>query len=88
MSGGGNGFADHTIYNRIDDYYLLVHEIGHAWFGSLVEQEFDEDWWLCEGGAVYCETLMGEEGNREDLREHLNYIIGIICAIIARMRVQ
>lgn len=76
MSGGGNGFANHTTYNTIDNYYLLVHEIGHAWFGGLVEQESDEDWWLCEGGAVYCEMLMGEEESRDDFREHLKDIIG------------
>lgn len=75
MTGGGNGFANYTIYNTIGSYYLLVHEIGHAWFGGLVEQESDEDEWLSEGGAVYCETLMGEEENREDLREHLNDIV-------------
>ena len=68
-SGGGNGGANYTIYNTISDYYLLVHEIGHAWFGSMVGPAEGRDGWLGEGGASYCELVMGER--RDDFREHL-----------------
>lgn len=72
VGGGGNGGANYTTYNTISDYYILVHEIGHAWFGSMVGPAEEKDGWLHEGGATYCELVMGE--GREDYMEHLREI--------------
>jgi hypothetical protein len=69
LSGGGDGGANYTIYNTISSYYLLVHEVGHAWFGSMIEPAGERDRWLSEGAATYCELVMGE--GRDDFREHL-----------------
>jgi hypothetical protein len=72
LGGGGNGGANYTIYNTISNYYLLVHEIAHAWFGSMIEPAEEKDGWLGEGGASYCELVMGED--RDDFKEHLREI--------------
>lgn len=40
---------------------FYVHELSHHWFGDLVTCRTQEDMWLNEGWAVYCERLFLEE---------------------------
>lgn len=39
---------------------FLVHELSHHWFGDLVTCRTEEDMWLNEGWAAYCERLFME----------------------------
>ncbi|MBK6483003.1 MAG: T9SS type A sorting domain-containing protein [Chitinophagaceae bacterium] len=39
---------------------FLVHELSHHWFGDLVTCRTQEDMWLNEGWASYCERLFLE----------------------------
>ncbi|MEP7128419.1 MAG: M1 family aminopeptidase [Chitinophagales bacterium] len=41
-----------------EDFY--VHELSHHWFGDLVTCRTQEDMWLNEGWAAYCERLFHE----------------------------
>ena len=41
---------------------LWAHELSHQWFGDLVTCEYQEDMWLNEGWAAFCEAL-SEEAN-------------------------
>ncbi len=41
-----------------EDFY--VHELSHHWFGDLVTCRTQEDMWLNEGWAAYCERLFIE----------------------------
>lgn len=67
------GGSSLSMYEQLDNYYLLAHEIAHAWFLSILTPAREEDRWLSEGGASYCEILMGEK--RKDFKEHLNELI-------------
>jgi aminopeptidase N len=53
---------------------MLAHEIGHFWFGGLVQSRPNEQW-LSEGFAQYMNVLMREAlyGRREMLRELASY---------------
>ncbi len=39
---------------------FLVHELSHHWFGDLVTCRTQEDMWLNEGWAAYCERIFLE----------------------------
>lgn len=40
--------------------YLMAHEIAHLWWGDLVTCSSEEDMWLNEGMASFCEALFFE----------------------------
>lgn len=39
---------------------LWAHELSHQWFGDMVTCEYQEDMWLNEGWASFCEPLSRE----------------------------
>lgn len=41
--------------------YLMAHEIAHMWWGDLVTCSSEEDMWLNEGMASFCEALFFEQ---------------------------
>jgi len=79
--GGGGGYDNATVLSgSADDFYMLAHEIAHAWFGGILstkpyESLYTDDAWLMEGGAEYCQLLMGEMKGREDLGSQLDMIM-------------
>ncbi|NKB34334.1 MAG: hypothetical protein GKR91_14680 [Pseudomonadales bacterium] len=57
MNGYGNGF---TLDPRGYDW-LMQHEFAHEWFGNLMTQEANRDFWLHEGTAAHMQPLYAEE---------------------------
>lgn len=41
--------------------WLYAHELSHQWFGDLVTCSTQEDMWLNEGWATFCESLFMED---------------------------
>ncbi len=39
---------------------LLAHELSHHWFGNLITCSTEEDMWINEGWATYCESIYKE----------------------------
>jgi len=40
---------------------LMAHELSHHWFGNLITCSTEEDMWINEGWATYCESLYKEK---------------------------
>lgn len=49
---------------------MLVHELGHAWFGNLVTCAVSGDMWFNEGGATFCEEVVLEDAFGKDFSNH------------------
>lgn len=82
--GGGKNYAE--LSGGVGDFYLLVHEIAHAWFGGIIGVidvestpegtiDFPENEWIDEGGATYCELLISRELGREDFEERFESVM-------------
>ncbi len=46
--------------------YIMAHELAHHWWGDLVTCSTQEDMWINEGMASYCEQLFFENLEGED----------------------
>ena len=51
---------------------LMAHELSHHWWGDLVTCSSQEDMWINEGMASYCEALFFEHLNGEEA--YLEYV--------------
>ena len=50
-----------VINGNLSYEYLYAHELSHHWFGDLVTCKTQEDMWLNEGWAQYCEAIYKEK---------------------------
>ena len=58
QTSGGGGMENQTMTTVGDfSFDLLIHELGHSWFGDNVTCKTWQDVWLCEGFATYTEYL-------------------------------
>lgn len=48
------------INGTLDYESLLAHELSHHWFGNLITCSTEEDMWINEGWATYCESIYKE----------------------------
>lgn len=66
----GNGFRN-DLFGKDD--YIMVHEMGHEWFGNAVTARDLADVWLQEGFTTYAEYLFLEQKYGKDTADkHLH----------------
>jgi aminopeptidase N len=62
-----------SFINSLETYSsILVHELSHHWFGNLITCSSQEEMWLNEGWASYCEYIF-----TEGYKGRASYINGI-----------
>ena len=58
--GGGMEHQTMTTLGYNTGYSVVMHELGHQWWGDAVSQQNWRHIWLSEGWATYCEMLYRE----------------------------
>lgn len=67
----GNGYKN-DLRGKYD--YLMLHELGHEWFGNAITAADFRDMWLQEGITTYCEALFLEKQLGENaMNAHLGF---------------
>jgi len=61
-------YPNSCITGNLEYEWLYAHELSHHWFGDLVTCSTQEDMWINEGWATFCESLF-----REDLYGKASY---------------
>jgi hypothetical protein len=54
-------YPNGSITGNSTNEWLYAHELSHQWFGDLVTCSTQEDMWLNEGWATFCESLFRED---------------------------
>lgn len=68
-------FGDRLIVGNRGSDDVIVHELGHQWWGDLITCEGWEDVWLNEGFATYTEGIWREHrGGPESLTRYMRAI--------------
>ena len=79
FSGGAMEHATNIAYpafaagGNLGFQSLMAHELSHHWWGDLVTCSSQEDMWINEGMASYCEALFFEHLEGED--SYLEYVL-------------
>lgn len=70
----GGGMEHQTLTSLIGPYeYLMVHELGHQWWGDMITCRDFHHIWLNEGFATYTEALWAEyKGGINALHSYMN----------------
>jgi len=53
-------YPNSSISGNSSNEWLYAHELSHHWFGDLVTCATQEDMWINEGWATFCESLYRE----------------------------
>ncbi|GIV43750.1 MAG: hypothetical protein KatS3mg035_0873 [Bacteroidia bacterium] len=64
---------------------IMVHELAHNWFGNLVTCDYQENMWLNEGWANYCEPLFFEFF--QDKKAYKDYVRGLQEDVLRRAHI-
>ncbi len=69
----GGGMEHQTLTSVLGPYeYLLVHELGHQWWGDMITCKDFHHIWLNEGFATYTEALWAEhKGGEQALHDYM-----------------
>ncbi len=54
-------YPNSSITGNSSYEWLYAHELSHQWFGDLITCSTQEDMWINEGWATYCESLFRED---------------------------
>jgi hypothetical protein len=59
---------------------IMVHELSHHWFGDLVTCDSEDEMWLNEGWAKYCEEiflqgLYGDDSYKTNIRDNHEEVV-------------
>ena len=70
----GGGMEHQTVTSLLGPYeYLLVHELGHQWWGDMITCRDFHHIWLNEGFATYTEALWAEhKGGIAELHSYMD----------------
>jgi aminopeptidase N len=74
-----NAYGNHFRKNDRGYDWLMLHEMGHEWWGNFVTVRDWADFWIHEGICTYAEALFvnekfGREAYHSHLRERARYI--------------
>jgi aminopeptidase N len=65
--------------------YIMAHELSHHWFGNLVTCNHQENMWLNEGWANYCEALFFEF--YQDKKAYKDYVRSLHEDVLRRAHI-
>jgi Peptidase family M1 domain/Peptidase M1 N-terminal domain/Secretion system C-terminal sorting domain len=84
-------FPRNSLQGLLQGEKTMAHELAHHWFGNLATQSCQEEMWISEGWASFCEILFTEQiygrtkalqdakKMHNDLLQTLNYFEGNLC---------
>lgn len=56
-----NSYGNHYVNTKLGYDFLMLHEMGHEWWGNYLTADDWGDFWLHEGTDIYAEAMFIEE---------------------------